>query len=269
MIQNQIIVKSLSLSGSYQLQRFTYMNKDNLHIGCSSYATPSWKTLFYPDGLPKKKWFDCYAKHFKTYELNSTFYRFPTMQSLQSWYDKVDDNFKFSIKVPKVITHLKRLQNCDKEIEDFYLATDEGLKNKLACILWQLPPSFSFSSERLESALRVMNPNFKNVVEFRHESWWRDDVFKQLRKNNITFCNVNYPHLPTSIQQTTAIGYIRMHGNPQLFYSQYTEEEVETLYRDVYNAGFEEAYIYFNNTASTAAIINALHLIQVWQKNEG
>lgn len=152
------------------------MKKSNIHIGCSSYATPSWKTLFYPDDLPKKKWFDYYAEHFNTYELNSTFYRFPTVQSLQSWYDKVDDDFKFSIKVPKIITHLKRLQNCDKEIEDFYLITKEGLRNKLACILWQLPPSFSFSPARLESVIRVMNPTFKNVVEFRHETWWRDDV---------------------------------------------------------------------------------------------
>jgi len=238
------------------------MKKSSLYIGCSSYATPSWKTLFYPETLPKKKWFEYYAQHFNTYELNGTFYRFPTVQSLKSWHDKVADDFHFSIKVPKIITHLTRLQNCDADIEKFYLVTDAVLQNKLACVLWQLPPCFSFSRERLELVVRGVNPSFKNVVEFRHISWWRDDVLEELRKNNITFCQVNYPNLPTDIQQTTPIGYVRMHGNPELFYSAYTEEEVDSLYRDIRNAGFQEAYIYFNNTASTAAIINALYLIQ-------
>lgn len=236
------------------------MRSNKLYIGCSSYATASWKTLFYPEELPKKKWFDYYSQHFNTYEFNGSFYRFPTAQNLLSWHDKVPDDFKFSIKVPRTITHVKRLERCETEIEDFYLISEEGLKNKLACILWQLPPSFSFSEDRLKSVVRVMNPNFKNVVEFRHESWWREDVITKLSVNNITFCNVNYPQLPTAIEQTTSIGYIRMHGNPKLFYSEYTKENIETLYHEINDVGFKEAYIYFNNTASTAAIINALQL---------
>src|SRR5690606_1261313 len=237
-----------------------FMEKDELYIGCSSYATASWKTVFYPEDLPKKKWFDYYSKHFNTYEFNGTFYRFPTVENLLLWHDKVADDFKVSVKVPKTITHIKRLEQCDEEIEDFYLICKEGFKNKLSCILWQLPPSFSFNKDRLRSIVRVMNPNFKNVVEFRHESWWRDDVITKLRENHITFCNVNYPQLPTSIEQSTSIGYLRMHGNPKLFYSAYTKEEIETLYQKLNNMRFKEVYIYFNNTASTAAIINALQL---------
>ncbi len=236
------------------------MGRDDLYIGCSSYATPSWKTLFYPNDLPKKEWFGYYSKHFNTYEFNGTFYRFPTVQNLLSWHDKVPDDFKFSIKVPKTITHIKRLEQCEKEIEEFYLISNEGFKDKLACILWQLPPGFSFSEDRLISVVRAMNPNFKNVVEFRHESWWRKDVITKLKENDITFCNVNYPQLPAALQQTTSTGYIRMHGNPKLFYSEYTKDEVEALYHEVNNAGFREVYIYFNNTASTAAIINAQQL---------
>ncbi|HMR18078.1 MAG TPA: DUF72 domain-containing protein [Sphingobacterium sp.] len=236
------------------------MKKDKLYIGCSSYATLSWKILFYPEGLPQKRWFDYYAKHFNTYEFNGTFYRFPTVQNLLVWHDRVPDDFKFSVKVPRIITHKNRLERSGKEIEEFYAISGEGFKNKLACILWQLPPSFSFNEERLEAVVRVMNPNFKNVVEFRHETWWQKDVITTLRKNKITFCNVNYPRLPTAIQQTTSIGYVRMHGNPKLFYSEYTKEDVETLYHEVGDVGFKEVYIYFNNTASTAAIVNALQL---------
>ena len=236
------------------------MKEDKLYVGCSSYATPSWKTLFYPDGLPKREWFDYYSRHFNTYEYNGTFYRFPTVQGLLSWHDKVPDDFRFSVKVPRTITHIKRLERCEEEIEEFYLVSSEGFKNKLACILWQLPPGFSYSRDRLKSVVRVMNPGFKNVVEFRHESWWREDVMAELSENEITFCNVSYPQLPAAIRQTTSIGYIRMHGVPKLFYSEYSREDVEAVYREVKEAGFGEAYIYFNNTASTAGIINALQL---------
>lgn len=233
---------------------------DKLYIGCSSYATPSWRTLFYPEKLAKKMWFDYYSKHFNTYEFNGTFYRFPTIQNLSSWFDGVPDDFRFSVKVPKTITHIKRLKQCEQEIEDFYFISTEGFKSKLACILWQLPPSFTFNDDRLNLVVRAVNANFKNVVEFRHESWWRDEVITTLSENDITFCNVNYPQLPTTILQTTSIGYIRMHGSPRLFHSEYTKEEVETLYHQVNRVGFKEVYIYFNNTASPAAIINALQL---------
>lgn len=239
------------------------MKKDKLYIGCSSYATPSWQTLFYPEELPKRKWFDYYCQHFNTYEFNSTFYRFPAIKNLLPWYDRTPDDFKFSIKIPKIITHIKKLKDCEEEIAEFYLVSSEGFKNKLACILWQLPPSFNFSPERLKLIIGAIDPNFKNVVEFRHGSWWRADVIKELRENNITFCNVNYPKLPTSIQQTTSIGYVRMHGNPELFYSEYTKEEIAALYQEVSSQGFKEAYIYFNNTASTAAIINALQFTKI------
>lgn len=239
------------------------MDKNKLHIGCSSYATSSWRPLFYPQKLPKRLWFDYYCQHFKTYELNSTFYRFPTVESLLSWYGKTPDDFIFSIKVPKIITHIKRLKDCKEEIEEFYSVAEKGLKNKLACILWQLPPSFTFSPERLELVIHAMKPGFKNVVEFRNESWWREDVMNELSKNNITFCNVNYPGLPAEIRQNTEIGYVRMHGNPELFHSEYSEKDIEALYRDINNQGFKEAYVYFNNTASTAGIINALQFAKI------
>lgn len=245
------------------------MKTDKLYIGCSSYATPSWKILFYPESLPKKEWFDYYSKHFNTYEFNGTFYRFPTVQNLLVWHDKVPDDFTFSVKVPKMITHIKKLEGCKEAIEEFYLVSRAGLKNKLACILWQLPPGFSFSENRLISVVQAMNPDFKNVVEFRHESWWRKDVITKLGENGITFCNVNYPQLPSAILQNTPTGYIRMHGNPKLFYSEYTKEDIETLYREVNSIGFKEVYIYFNNTASTAAIINALQLKAISGLHQG
>lgn len=209
------------------------MKKGKLHIGCSSYATPSWQPLFYPEGLPRKQWFEYYCQHFNTYELNATFYRFPTVKSLLAWYDKTPIGFKFSIKAPKTITHIKRLENCKEEIDKFYSVSREGLKDKLSCVLFQLPPSFSYTPERLKLVTDAVDPEFKNVVEFRHESWWRDDVLKELEENNIIFCSVNYPKLPTAVQKTAEIGYVRMHGNPKLFYSEYSIVEIEALLKDI------------------------------------
>lgn len=234
------------------------MKNSTINIGCSSYATPSWQPLFFPEGLPRKQWFEYYCKHFNTYELNATFYRFPTLKSLESWYDKAPDDFIFSIKVPKTITHIKRMEDCKEEIEKFYDIAREGLKDKLGCVLFQLPPSFSYSPERLEAVIVAANPEFTNVVEFRHESWWRQDVMGTLGNNNITFCSVNYPKLPTAVIKTTQTGYVRLHGNPKLFYSEYTKEQIEILYDEVKSQSFKQAYMYFNNTASTAGIINAL-----------
>lgn len=234
------------------------MKDITINIGCSSYATTSWQPLFFPEDLPRKQWFEFYCKYFNTYELNSTFYRFPTVKSLQSWYEKTPKEFKFSIKVPKTITHIKRMENCKEEIEKFYEIARDGLKDKLGCVLFQLPPSFSFTREKLEAVIAAMNPEFTNVVEFRHESWWRQDVFEILRDNNITFCSANYPKLPTDIIKTSQTGYVRMYGNPKLFYSEYTKEQIENLYNEVKSQNFKQAYIYFNNTASTAGIINAL-----------
>jgi uncharacterized protein YecE (DUF72 family) len=234
------------------------MKKNAVHIGCSSYATASWQPLFFPEGLPKKQWFEYYCNYFKTYELNATFYRFPTLKSLESWYDKAPEGFIFSIKIPKTITHIKRLEGCKDDIDKFYDVARAGLREKLGCVLFQLPPSFTYSPERLEAIISAMNPEFANVVEFRNESWWREDVMEILDSNNTSFCSVNYPKLPTAIIKTTQTGYVRMHGNPTLFYSEYTQEQIESLYSAVISNNFKQVYIYFNNTASTAGIINAL-----------
>lgn len=237
-----------------------------IHIGCSSYATPSWQPLFFPEGLPKKQWFEYYCKYFNTYELNSTFYRFPTLKSLESWYEKAPQGFKFSIKAPKIITHIKKFTDCNEEIEKFYSVSREGLKDKLACVLFQLPPSFSYSSERLETIVTSLDYSFDNVIEFRNESWWRQDVIESLANHNIIFCSVSYPKLPTSVIRTASTGYARMHGNPKLFYSEYTMQQVEDIGIDLTNQDFKEVFLYFNNTASTAGIINALEAKRIIRK---
>lgn len=146
--------------------------KKNIHIGCSSYYNSYWKEIFYPKELPRAKWFEFYCQHFDTYEINGTFYKFPTVKVLENWFKKARENFLFSVKAPKEITHIRKFIECETLLEDFYSRIAQGLKHKLACILFQFPPSYHYSSEKLENIIRKLDSKFKNVLEFRHESWW-------------------------------------------------------------------------------------------------
>src|SRR5436190_9997108 len=201
--------------------------------GCSGYYNRHWKNIFYPEKLAQTKWFEFYSEQFNTVELNTTFYRFPTSASLQVWYKKSPQDFLFSVKAPKLITHLKRFNDCQQKVDEFYLACEQGLMNKLACVLFQLPPSIQYNEEKLEQVISSLRPGFKNVVEFRHSSWWTKKVYDELAKHNITFCSVSHPAMPGTIIANTATMYVRLHGVPKMFYSGYTEEQLEQLYRSI------------------------------------
>ena len=235
------------------------MKRSEILVGCSSYYNRKWMDIFYPADLPSKEWFAYYCECFNTYELNASFYKFPTAKSLGTWHTKSPEGFIFSVKVPKLITHIKKFAECEREIGDFYLACREGLKDKLGCVLFQLPPSFHYTPDRLEMILQSVDPDYKNVIEFRNESWWTQQVFDAFNKHKLIFCNVNYPKLPPSIVATTSTAYIRLHGNPKLFYSEYSSAELDQIYEETRSVkNVNETFIYFNNTASTAGIINAL-----------
>lgn len=244
------------------------MKNLKLHIGCSSFYNANWKPEFYPEDLAKSKWFDFYSQHFSTYEMNGTFYKAPTLKVMQNWYKKCQEGFIYAVKAPKIITHLKKFKECDEEIKTFYQVCEEGLREKLGPLLFQLPPSFHYSEENIELVIKNLKTEFTNVVEFRHESWWKKEVFEILKQNKITFCNVSHPTLPDSIIQTSKIGYLRFHGSPKMFYSSYSDEYLNKIYEEIKANSFEEFYIFFNNTASVAGILNALEMKNIATKNK-
>lgn len=235
--------------------------KNNIHIGCSSYNSLDWKKIFYPDDIPRNKWFEYYCTHFDTYEMNGTFYKFPTVRTMQSWYHKAPEQFLFAVKAPKDITHHKKFVNCEELIENFYTICNEGLKEKLGCILFQLPPSYHYTQEKLLSIIKQLDTKFDNVIEFRHESWWIPEVWDALSKNKITFCSVSHPQLPDTIFLESPLVYFRLHGRSSVFYSSYTSLELEG-FKDMISKRKNEkkVFVYFNNTASTAGILNALEM---------
>jgi len=155
-------------------------------VGTSGFAYKEWKGVFYPADLSAKKYLSFYAEHFRTTEINNTFYRMPTAQLCEGWYPEVPDDFRFTLKLTQRITHFKRLKNVDSEM-DFFLNSAACLKEKLGPILVQLPPNYKKNIEVLEGFLEKFAHHAKLAFEFRHESWFDDELFAMLRKHNTAF----------------------------------------------------------------------------------
>ena len=234
------------------------MGEINWKIGCSGFHYKEWKGIFYPASIPQKDWFKFYAEKFNTIELNVTFYRFPVLKSLENWYHISPPNFSFAVKVPRLITHYKKFSDCSRLIDDFYNLVSKGLKEKLGPVLFQLPPQFNYTKERLDKIAVSVYKEFKNVIEFRDSTWWKPTVFKKLKKENLIFCGIDYPGLPNEPVITNKTVYYRFHGKPRLYYSAYKGNELKNV-ADLISANRKttEVFIFFNNTATAAAIKNA------------
>ena len=230
------------------------------HIGCSGFYYREWREIFYPKGLAQRKWFNYYAEHFNTLEINNTFYKFPEQKLFDNWYEKAPEAFTFAVKVPRIITHYQKFSKTEKLLEDFYFIAREGLREKLGPILFQCPPSMKYDEELLTRIVKQMSILHHNVIEFRHVSWWRKDVFEALQNANVTFCGVSYPGLISDAIADLPLAYYRFHGVPKLYYSKYDDEFVSQVAKQITNSITKEAYVYFNNTASAAALDNAKFL---------
>lgn len=227
-------------------------------IGCSGFHYREWKGVFYPDDLPQRRWFEYYASQFDTLELNTTFYRFPRLKTLQKWYDASPTGFIFSVKAPRLITHYKRFKDSQSLLHDFYFTSREGLQEKLGPVLFQFPPNMFFTEEMLFGIIEALDPSFLNVVEFRHVSWWSLTVYTELAKRNIIFSGTSHPSLPQTVIAGQPDAYYRFHGIPRIFYSAYTKKQLKSFADEMIQYPvLKQSYIYFNNTASTAAIRNA------------
>ncbi len=231
------------------------------YIGTSGFSYASWKPDFYPPGLASKNWFSYYAERFNTLELNSSFYRFPQLKNLQSWYNKAPSGFLFSIKAPRLITHMKQMNECTDLLSSFYDTCAAGLQEKLGAILFQFPPKFAYSPERFEKIQCALDPAFKNVVEFRNESWWNAEIVSAFGSANIICCGSSYPGLPQQVLINNPIVYYRFHGIEKLFYAAYDEMFLQNMADVVlHDSEVKQVFCFFNNTAEMAAIENAKYI---------
>ena len=234
-------------------------------IGCSGYYYPYWRNRFYPAGLAPVNWLEYYSSVFNSVELNGTFYRTPKLSDLVKYARVTTPYFKFSVKMSKYITHVLKMKAARQSITDFQSLIREGLGDKLAHFLFQLPPSVQFNEQNMEYIMESIPHHSENVVEFRHISWWNPVISRALKKAGITFCNVNFPGLASYFIQTSDLFYLRFHGDPELFKSSYSEEQLKDYYK-LFPAHCDQYSIYFNNTFYEAGYKNAQQLMDLTKK---
>lgn len=237
----------------------------DLHIGCSGWSYRHWQGFFYPETLSHQQWFKYYTTHFNTVELNYSFYRFPTPATAKRWYEQAPEGFRYSLKVNRIITHLKQMQGTKRLVDDFY-ALGEILGEKMGCFLFQFPPTFHYTPEHLQQLLAQLDPQFRNVVEFRHNSWWQEEVYRELKKNKISFCSISYPELPETLIDTSDYVYLRFHGRNPKYSENYEEIELVQWINRFSQIKPQSTWIYFNNDYQGLAPNNALLMHRLLEK---
>jgi uncharacterized protein YecE (DUF72 family) len=232
-------------------------------IGCSGWFYWHWKGVFYPADLPTSSWFPHYAAHYRTVELNAPFYSWPTIKTVESWIRQTDGReFVYTVKVCELITHIKRFKGTKTLIKDFCHIADI-LRQRMGCFLFQLPPSYTYTATRLRNIVSQLDFSRRNVVEFRHRSWWNDKVFSAFRDHGIIFCSCSGPRLPDDLIKTAEDVYVRFHGVRQWYRHDYTTAELTAWVEKIRASGARNLYAYFNNDRDGFALKNAKSLLRL------
>lgn len=229
------------------------------YIGTSGWSYYSFKGILYPQDTKPKDWLKIYAQHFNTVEINATFYKVPSSRTFEKWYKETPEDFVFSLKVPKTITHIKRLKDITKDLEEF-LKTIQPLREKGKVLLFQLPPSLKFDKEIFKEFIKTLPQDYKKVIEIRNKSFHTMEFVEMLEENNICLCFSDCAgRYPSWYEvQTADFLYLRMHGSKQLYVSKYEESELKILAQKIKSfVNVKEVFVYFDNTALGHAVTDA------------
>ena len=178
-------------------------------VGTSGYNYPEWRGSFYPEKLPSAKMLAFYAEHFRTVEVNYTFYRIPTEALLAGWAKGTPESFTFTLKAPRRITHDSKLQRCE-DLARSFCRTAQTLGAKLGALLFQLPPTFKRNDEVLAAFLELLPDGTRAAFEFRHASWHDEAVFEALRRHNVALCIADSEKMSTPVVATADYAYFRL-----------------------------------------------------------
>jgi uncharacterized protein YecE (DUF72 family) len=213
-----------------------------IYTGTSGFQYPEWKGSFYPENFSTAKMLLFYSERFSTTEINYSFYRIPTAKTLERWSVATPENFRFSFKAPKEITHTRKLRDCEDVLARFAGALGV-IKPKLGVVLFQLPPFFKKDSTLLESFLDSLPKELKYAFEFRHDSWFDDDIFAALKKRNVALCIAESETLSTPLMFTAGFGYFRLRRKD------YTKNDISRWSKVIANQENQlaEIYIYFKH----------------------
>jgi uncharacterized protein YecE (DUF72 family) len=212
-----------------------------LYVGTSGYSYKEWKGSFYPEKIPAAEMLSYYASRLPAVELNNTFYRMPQRTMVESWKTQVPEDFRFSVKAAQRITHFKRLKEAGDETK-YMLETVSALEDRLGVVLFQLPPNMKKDLERLKAFLRELPAQTPAAFEFRHPSWFEDDVIELLRSQNRALCVSDTDDLPTShIDKTADWGYLRLRR------VQYSEADLAEWLKRIAGQQWKTAFVFFKH----------------------
>ena len=212
-----------------------------LYVGTSGYSYKEWKGSFYPEKLPAKDMLPYYASRLHAVELNNTFYRMPQPSMVESWRAQVPDNFRFSVKASQRITHFKRLKDAAAETK-FMLETVSALEDRLGVVLFQLPPNMKKDLERLETFLKDLPTETRAAFEFRHPTWFEDDVLALLRSQNRALVVSDTDDMPAHhIDKTADWGYMRLRR------VQYSEADLIGWLEKMRVQEWQTTYVFFKH----------------------
>jgi len=221
--------------------------------GTSGWAYASWKPGFYPAKLPSAKFLSHYANRLNTVEVNYTFRRFPTEKLLRGWIEATPANFQFAIKAHQKITHVARLRDVANFTSDFLRSLQPlDAEKKLGPVLFQLPPFLKCDVALLEDFLGILPRSLRAAFEFRHESWFSDEVYAALRNANAALCNAESEKLETPDVQTGDFSYLRLRKE------EYSAKEREALEERIARLGSTgDVYVYFKHEDTPEGALHA------------
>jgi len=244
------------------------MTGTNILLGTSGWSYKEWEGPFYQEGEKRK--LRAYSRVFSTVEIDSTWYRYPEKGTVMGWLRYSPPEFVYTAKMPKLVTHEKKLGlkgDVTSDVNTFFeLMRPLQLAGKLGCLLIQLPPSYDFNPENLESFFQKLDPLYRFAIEFRNLTWLREETWPLLERYKVAYTIVDEPLLPPDVHLTSDFAYFRWHGkgkNPWFDY-RYSDEELNPWTARLTEASskVKTVYGYFNNHFHGYAPENCLYMIE-------
>ena len=240
-----------------------------IHIGTSGWSYEHWQGYFYPEGLAADQRLAYYDKYFHSVEINSSFYRLPSPSVLARWRDSAPDDFVFSVKASRYITHIKKLRDPRRTLKQF-MTRMELLAGKLGPILFQLPPRWHINVDRLAVFLKVLPRGYRYAIEFRDPSWFNSRIYQLLAEHAVAFCIFDLNKMLSPVEVTADFVYIRLHGPNGPYQGQYDDRTLAAWADAIrrWRRERREIFCYFDNDEAAYAVQDALRLQQILGGNK-
>jgi uncharacterized protein YecE (DUF72 family) len=235
----------------------------DFYIGTSGYSYKEWKGSFYPEKFSDKQMLGFYSERFRTVEINSTFYRLPPASAPEEWAGQVPADFRFALKANQEITHRRRLVNAGEALAAF-LEVAGTLKERLGPLLFQLPPNFKKDVPRLRAFLALLTPGCRVAVEFRHPSWFDDEVFGLLREHQTALCIADAEDdLEIPFVATADWGYLRLRR------PDYDDVALKAWAKRIQAQAWQDCFVFFKHEDEGKGPLMAARLLELLAKRSG